>query len=586
MPSCIVKGCSFSWKKKDPAITIHAFPRSKEMIKAWLMQTGQDFGDIEAFTDKVFEGKKTDAFRICSQHFTPDSYTNEGMRKSLKKDALPTIFNCTVQATTTVKKIQKKKERPPRPKSAKKIRSRMTQRILNITLEIIYLLTGEDYTVVKSRKRAKMRELGELDSSQAPAKMTPLPPCHSSEENSDRRILELAYKIIQLLNGEEGDYLEGHHDFYADMLDNEQSFRSHDLSEHGLVIYTSDNKEESMLYEEGTFMDTSIYTPDVRHSYISTQGEESISQEEGELTDSDITCTLIKEEPPSYHEENLTNKDVWTVTDNMQQVSSSHVKDEDVLHCKSKTLGNDSSAPISHRQQELSTIDDEQPSDQPTIKNESIPCKDGQLNTLYTVKNSEKNYMKQKKAYAKEKVHDSPGEIQYRIVRIKDDSSSEEDNTSTEEYHNDDTDIQEENVVSVNLSQRGGTINNVICSPEEAVRTYQCVGCQKHFTTRTDLQTHQTIHKTFQKSICPECGKTFLCTSALITHRQSHTGEKPFSCNVCGKSFGQLSQLKTHERIHTDERPFSCSVCGKCFRCRSHLISHARIHKEDTVSVV
>lgn len=109
MPSCIVKGCSFSWKKKDPAITIHAFPRSKEMIKAWLMQTGQDFGDIEAFTDKVFEGKKTDSFRICSQHFTSDSYTNEGMRRSLKRDALPTIFNCVVQASAAVKKIQKKK---------------------------------------------------------------------------------------------------------------------------------------------------------------------------------------------------------------------------------------------------------------------------------------------------------------------------------------------------------------------------------------------------------------------------------------------------------------------------------------------
>ncbi|KAG8575083.1 hypothetical protein GDO81_009437 [Engystomops pustulosus] len=573
MPSCIVKGCSFSWKKKDPTITIHAFPRSKEMIKVWLTQTGQDFGDIDAFTDKVFEGKKTDAFRICSQHFTPDSYTNEGMRRSLKKDALPTIFNCTVQASTTVKKMQKKKERPPRAKSAKKIRSRMTQRILNITLEIIYLLTGEDYTVVKSRKRAKMRELGELDRSQAPTLMAqPPPPSHSHEESNDRRVMELAYKIIQLMNGEEGDYLEGHHDFYADMLENEQSFRSHDISERGLVVYTSDGKEESMLYEEGAFMDSSIYAPGGHHPYISTHDkDESISQEEGDLTDTDVTCTLIKEEPPSGDEENFTDPGGWAFHDHAEQGSSSHVKMERALYDKDNKSGNAAPSP-GHKLRDASTSIEEQPSDLLQFYHNK--------NEYYKDKHSGKDETERKKARAKEKVHDPPGEGEHRFLHMKDDTSSEEDDNK------DDYDLQEDYNIPVNLAQRGWTINSVNCNFEDAMKTYQCVGCEKHFTNRGDLQTHQTIHKTFQKSICPECGKTFLCTSALITHRQSHTGEKLFSCSICGKSFGQMSQLKTHERIHTDERPFSCSVCGKSFRCRSHLISHARIHKEDSVSVV
>lgn len=549
------------------------------MIKAWLMQTGQDFGDIDAFTDKVFEGKKTDAFRICSQHFTPDSYTNEGMRKSLKRDALPTIFTCVVQASTGVKKIQKRKERPPRPKSAKKIRSRMTQRILNITLEIIYLLTGEDYTVVKSRKRAKMRELGELDATQAPTTVTPPPPSHSNEENNDRRILELAYKIIQLLNGEEGDYLEGHHDFYADMLDNEQSFRSHDLSEHGLVMYTSETKEESILYEEGSLMDTSIYTPGGHHPYICTHdNEESISQEEGDLPDTNIACTLIKEEPSSCNEDNLTERDVWTLADHAQQDSCSHFTEERALHDKSNASG---------ERQDSSTNDEEELSDQPLLEQSSpirIESISGCPNTAPGVEDSDD--MERTKSHAKEKVHGPDGEIEYRVVRIKEDSG---DIVPSEEFPKEADDLQEDNIVSVHPSQQDETVIDVTSSSSsssDAGKTYQCVGCQKHFTTRTDLQTHQTIHKTFQKSICPECGKMFLCTSALITHRQSHTGEKPFSCTVCGKSFRQLSQLKTHERIHTDEKPFSCSVCGKCFRCRSHLISHARIHKEDTVSVV
>ncbi|XP_073417994.1 uncharacterized protein [Dendrobates tinctorius] len=465
-------------------------------------------------------------------------------------------------------------ERPPRPKSAKKIRSRMTQRILNITLEIIYLLTGEDYTVVKSRKRAKMRELGELDRPQTPTAMTPPPPCHSNDENNDRQILELAYKIIQLLNGEEGDYLEGHHDFYADMLNNEQSFSSHDINELGLVIDTSDTKEESMLYEEGTLMDTSIYTSDGHHSYISTRHtDELISQEEEEeekLTDTDVTCTLVKEEPPSCDAETLTDKYVWEFIDHRQQDSSAPVQDEEALRVKSNKLNNSAFAPICHRQAvDESCIEKRLPKPFSHFKNKSISCKDGHH-----------------KALSKEKVHDPDGEVEYRLVRIKDDSSSEDDITSTEEFLKNDVDMQKDNIVTVNLTQQDKPINPETLSPNNAIKIYQCVGCQKHFTTKIDLQTHQTIHKTFQMSICPECGKTFLCTSALITHRQSHTGENPFLCTVCGKLFGQLSQLKTHERIHTNEKPFSCLVCGKSFRCRSHLMSHARIHKEVNISVV
>ncbi|XP_075070863.1 uncharacterized protein LOC142159901 [Mixophyes fleayi] len=92
MPSCIVKGCSYSWKKKDPNIILHSFPNDITIIKSWLLQTKQDFGNIDEFCEKVLIGKKTDAFRMCSQHFAMDCYYQRGMITSLKKDALPTIF--------------------------------------------------------------------------------------------------------------------------------------------------------------------------------------------------------------------------------------------------------------------------------------------------------------------------------------------------------------------------------------------------------------------------------------------------------------------------------------------------------------
>ncbi|XP_075071591.1 oocyte zinc finger protein XlCOF29-like [Mixophyes fleayi] len=87
-----------------------------------------------------------------------------------------------------------------------KDKTHMTERILNFTLEIIYLLTGEDYTVVKTsgeceKSSSRRRVSGGLSRTQSPITE---PPPHSliHERNNDQRILELTNKIIQLLTGE------------------------------------------------------------------------------------------------------------------------------------------------------------------------------------------------------------------------------------------------------------------------------------------------------------------------------------------------------------------------------------------------
>ncbi|XP_073523195.1 oocyte zinc finger protein XlCOF29-like [Phyllobates terribilis] len=82
-------------------------------------------------------------------------------------------------------------------------RDKMAERILHLTLEILFRLTGEDYTLVK--KTASV-------CCQAPVSkgwerpLSPItgPPSHPliHEDINDQKILDLTYKMIELLTGE------------------------------------------------------------------------------------------------------------------------------------------------------------------------------------------------------------------------------------------------------------------------------------------------------------------------------------------------------------------------------------------------
>ncbi|XP_072279386.1 uncharacterized protein [Pyxicephalus adspersus] len=111
-------------------------------------------------------------------------------------------------------------------------RRRKIRRILKITLEIIYLLTGEDYTIVKKVSGTS----GIPNHSQRPSRSPIMESTSSSstpQQHNDKRILQLIYKMMELLTGEvpircqdvtvyfsmeEWEYLEGHKDLYKDVM--------------------------------------------------------------------------------------------------------------------------------------------------------------------------------------------------------------------------------------------------------------------------------------------------------------------------------------------------------------------------------
>ncbi|KAM8923961.1 oocyte zinc finger protein XlCOF29-like [Pelodytes ibericus] len=103
-----------------------------------------------------------------------------------------------------------------------KDRYQMTEKILDLTLEIIYLLTGEDYIIVKKHNES-VTNYNNPHVSQESRRTQSLitespPPSLMHKRNNDQKILELVDKIIHLLTMEEWNSLEGQKDPYQDMM--------------------------------------------------------------------------------------------------------------------------------------------------------------------------------------------------------------------------------------------------------------------------------------------------------------------------------------------------------------------------------
>ncbi|XP_077155196.1 gastrula zinc finger protein XlCGF66.1-like [Ranitomeya variabilis] len=146
-------------------------------------------------------------------------------------------------------------------------RSHMAARILDLTLEIIYWITGEVHTVVKTSSGGCVTPRVSGGRSRTLSDITEPPP-HSLIH--EQKILELTHRITELLSGEvpircqdvavyfsmeEWEYLEGHKDLYKDvMMEDHQPLTSPDGSSPGIPperspspLYSQEEKPNVLL---------------------------------------------------------------------------------------------------------------------------------------------------------------------------------------------------------------------------------------------------------------------------------------------------------------------------------------------------
>ncbi|XP_075698340.1 uncharacterized protein LOC142663509 [Rhinoderma darwinii] len=458
-----------------------------------------------------------------------------------------------------------------------KERSHMTGRLINLTLEIIYLLTGEDYTVVKTTSKkcltpgSRPHESGGWSRTQTPIRE---PPPHSLiHERNNEKILDLTHKIIELLTGEEWEYIDDHEDLYKEvMMEDLRPLTS------PVTVCPTDGSKKRNPPERCPRPQCSQESQEDPNVPQDPQCEDLIDIKVEVVDDDD------DEEEETYSGDDGQFKeeeaDFSTGLHNIRNVSSEHLVlsphcERDVKKSTPDSPGENPIRPnlppvqIYHLLSDLPGHGDHCP-EQSYVSTPSADPSEGNLYTcLQCGKCLEtKNLLLRHQRIHTKKLPFTCGECgkhfphKSELVRHQRIHTGEKPFSCTEcgKYF-----TQKSNLAEHQKTHTGE-------------KPYPCLECGKSFARKAELIKHQRIHTGEKPFLCSHCGKRFTHKSEHIRHERIHKGEKPFLCLECGYSFAMKSELFKHQRIHTGEKPFSCPDCGKCFAQKSTLVTHQRTH--------
>ncbi|PIO29590.1 hypothetical protein AB205_0098670, partial [Aquarana catesbeiana] len=408
---------------------------------------------------------------------------------------------------------------------------RMEEKILNLTLEIIYLLTGERFPLVKSGDHMTIT----------------VPPCDSlkPERHNMQKILEVTKKMTELLTGESGNL--GDYNIVV-----KKEYKEEDET-YGVMQEFSEGHKDMM--EPPNTRNPPERCPRPLYSRDSTQEGHTIPQNYKDEDLIDIKVEVKEEETyVSYDQQSMEEDEIMRLileedttteisTDGQEMRKTSEdcltlspyckVEDEDITQYspgENPATSNVHPAPHSVDGPSYSSY----PEEPQTVRDGAVLPTDERFSCTECGKcfHSKSKLNRHKRNHAAKKPHSCPecGKCFFFKSQL-----------------------------------------NVHIRSHTGEKLYSCPECGKFFSEKSGLSKHQRSHTGEKPCSCAECGKCF-------SDKDLTRVEKPYSCVECGKCFSRKSDLYKHQRSHTGEKPYSCPECGKCFSDMSNLYKHQRSH--------
>ncbi|XP_068115104.1 gastrula zinc finger protein XlCGF48.2-like [Hyperolius riggenbachi] len=434
--------------------------------------------------------------------------------------------------------------------------SHVSESILNLTLEIIYLLTGEGFPLVKPGDHVTIT----------------LPLNHSLEckKNNKQMILEVIKKIIELLTGEEvGELLGGQRDEDTVMADRK------------VLKGELEDEDEEIVMEEWQYLEghKALYKDFMMKNVLPLTSPDGSSNRSPHCAGSPYSQKLAPEDDTNPHYYESEKLELRHISIEEEETDERQFREEEEL---------------------MQSIKEEVEEDETYDSYDQQSTEEGEM--MRIIKEEEDDLY--------HSYDEQSTQCDVRTLTIKDkefsinSSIGGRHNVNTLEQHliSDPEDDSEDNCTA-QFSPGGNPVfgnahHRILPCPEcskfcdsEAslalhLKTHaskhplSCSECGKCFRWKSDVVRHQRVHNEERPYACSECKKSFKEARHLQIHQRVHTVERPFSCTMCDKNFTHISALKSHLKVHTGEKPFSCPECGKCFIHKGSLFKHQKIHTE------
>ncbi|XP_068115245.1 oocyte zinc finger protein XlCOF7.1-like [Hyperolius riggenbachi] len=497
--------------------------------------------------------------------------------------------------------------------------SHMTEMILDLTLEIIQLVTGENYKIVKETS-------GEL--------LTPSSHCHGlspiaeqpphfliSERNNVRKIVEVVNKMMELLTGEEWQYLEGHKEFFKDtMIEIQLPLTAPDGSSNinppqrcTGPLYSRDCLQEDHTipqhnkFQAEKLIDIKIEVKEEKEEAIEEEAEVMGGRQCMEEGDMMVTSEFGMPVSDASSKRNLPegctgplyswdfSQEDHTIPHNYQNGKQNNVSIAGKEEVKEEE-GADSvmeEAELSGRHTDLccdfveSSIHTNPPEGSTgPFYPQDCPQEDHSYMLQYQTE--EPTDMKHEVKEEEEETEVTGGRQCMEEGDMMVTSELGMPVSDRNEVHpiplpdgaTENDGITQCSPITGNTHHRDHSADGSPSDPEESSDQSHSIKAPPNAEVSASNTSADRCGARKRLS-CSECGERFSRKSTLTLHLKTHIEWHPYSCSECGKGFTENKDLLQHQKTHTGERPFSCVHCDKHFVTKGNLVKHQKIHESE-----